>query len=95
MMSEGRSKSRTKVHFGSGPLVVSTRVRGNPIELCDAASLRNGGGAALLQSALMSVMRHTARTRSSRTSKSVTNWPGGNFESAGFKFGAPVAMPGA
>ncbi len=90
---QGRSKSRTKGHLAASSLIVST---GNlhRLNLCNAASMGLATPQPLLQSAAMSVMRHTARTGSSEPS-SQQRTGRATIPSLRFQFVAPAVMPGA
>ncbi len=94
---EGRSKSRTKGGLGARRHIVST-----------STSMRNSSSRFVQRSKHVDRQRRnpscnlprcrscdTRHARGLTNLKSVTNWPGGNFESGGFKIGAPAALPGA
>ena len=94
---EGRSKSRTKGGLGARRHTVST-----------STSMRNSSSRFVQRSKHVDRQRRnpscnlprcrscdTRHARGLTNLKSVTNWPGGNFESGGFKIVAPAALPGA
>ena len=94
---EGRSKSRMKGGLGAGPHTVST-----------STSMRNSSLRFVQRSKHVDWQRRnpscnlprcrscdTRHARGLTNLKLVTNWPGGNFESGGFKWAPRSHCPGA